>query len=140
MTKEKNNKNGKQNIFVIVAVIVVLILVGAFMISRKNLPSLSQTPASSKMDVFAQCLKDKGAKFYGAFWCPHCQNQKKLLEESKNMPYVECATPDGKGQLQICTDNKIEGYPTWIFADGSRQSGEISLDILSQKTGCALAQ
>jgi glutaredoxin len=140
MTKEKNNKNGKQNIFVIVAVIVVLILVGAFMISRKNLPSLSQTPASSKMDVFAQCLKDSGAKFYGASWCSHCQNQKKLLEESKNMPYVECATSDGNKQLQICTDNKIEGYPTWIFADGSRQSGEISLDILSQKTDCALAQ
>jgi hypothetical protein len=32
-----------------------------------------------KYDLFAQCLKDKDAKFYGAFWCPHCQNQKAMF-------------------------------------------------------------
>jgi glutaredoxin len=123
------------------AVIVVLLMVGAsFMFSKKtNAPTTPSVPASA-MDTFAQCLKDKGATFYGASGCPHCQNQKKLLSDSKNMPYVECATPDGKGQMQICTDNKIEGYPTWVFADSSRQSGELSLEVLSQKTGCTLPQ
>jgi thiol-disulfide isomerase/thioredoxin len=31
-----------------------------------------------KYDEFAKCLTDNGAKFYGAFWCPHCQAQKKM--------------------------------------------------------------
>jgi len=90
-------------------------------------------------DAFAQCLKDKGAIFYGAFWCPHCQNQKAMFGSSaKKLPYVECSTPDGRGQVQLCNEKKIQGYPTWIFADDSRESGEVSLETLSQKTGCTL--
>lgn len=93
------------------------------------------------LDAFASCLKDKGATFYGAFWCPHCQNQKKLFGKSaRKLPYVECSEPNGKGQLQVCTDKKIEGYPTWEFADGSREPGELSLERLAEKTGCTLPQ
>lgn len=93
------------------------------------------------LDGFASCLKDKGATFYGAFWCPHCQNQKKLFGKSAGkLPYVECSASNGKGQLPVCTDKKIEGYPTWEFADGSRESGELSLERLAEKTGCALPQ
>ena len=92
-----------------------------------------------KLDNFAQCLEAKGAKFYGAFWCPHCQAQKALFGKSKSLlPYVECSTPDQKDQTQICKDNKIEGYPTWIFADGSRNSGEMTLEQLAEKTGCSI--
>jgi len=94
---------------------------------------------TGKYDTFAQCLKDKGAKFYGAFWCPHCRDQKALFGLSVDkLPYVECATPDGKSQTQICTNNNITGYPTWIFADGSRVSGVQTLEALSQKTSCPL--
>ncbi|KKU51184.1 MAG: hypothetical protein UX74_C0031G0007 [Parcubacteria group bacterium GW2011_GWA2_47_10b] len=92
-----------------------------------------------KLDAFAQCLNDKGAIFYGAYWCPHCQNQKKMFDTSaKLLDYVECSTPDGRGQLSICKDKEIKGYPTWIFADGSRESGEIALSHLAEKTGCEL--
>lgn len=88
---------------------------------------------------FTQCLADSGAKFYGAFWCPHCQAQKKMFGSSeKYLPYIECSTPDGQKQLDICKDAGINGYPTWEFADGSRVSGEQSLAILSEKTGCVL--
>lgn len=90
-------------------------------------------------DEFAMCLADKGATFYGAFWCPHCKAQKKLFGSSeKLLPYVECSTPDGNNQTQICIDNNIETYPTWEFADGSRLSGEIPLEQLSEKTGCPI--
>lgn len=96
---------------------------------------------AGKLDTFAQCLKDKGAIFYGAFWCPHCQNQKAMFGKSeKFLPYVECSTPDGKSQLQICQDKKIGGYPTWEFVDGSRESGEVPLEKLAQKTACQLPQ
>ncbi|MBI4253414.1 hypothetical protein HY623_04575 [Candidatus Uhrbacteria bacterium] len=91
------------------------------------------------LDEFASCLKDKGATFYGAFWCPHCQTQKKLFGKSANkLPYVECSLSNGKGQTKNCTDKKIEGYPTWEFGDGSRESGELSLGRLAEKTNCAL--
>lgn len=94
---------------------------------------------TGKYDSFAQCLKDKGAVFYGAFWCPHCQNQKAIFGKSaKLLPYVECSTPDGRKQLQICKDKNIENYPTWEFSDGSREVGEASLSHLSEKTGCQL--
>ena len=93
----------------------------------------------SKYDDFAKCLKDKGAIFYGAFWCPHCQNQKKMFGSSdKFLPYVECSTPDGRSQLPVCNDKKITGYPTWEFTDESRESGEVPLETLSKKTGCSL--
>ncbi len=92
-------------------------------------------------DAFAQCLKDRGAVFYGAFWCPHCQNQKRMFGSSaKLLPYVECSTSDGESQTQVCKDKKIDGYPTWEFKDGSRLTGEVSLADLASKTACPLPQ
>lgn len=97
--------------------------------------------APGKYDTFAQCLKEKGAVFYGAFWCPHCQAQKKAFGSSaKYLSYTECSTADGKAMLQVCKDKNIEGYPTWIFADGSRESGEVSMERLAEKTSCTLPQ
>ncbi|MFA5889066.1 MAG: hypothetical protein WCW47_02385 [Candidatus Paceibacterota bacterium] len=94
-----------------------------------------------KYDTFAQCLKDKGAIFYGAFWCSHCQSQKALFGRSvRFLPYVECSTPDGQGQLQVCKDAGITGYPTWQFNASStdRLNGEVTLEQLAEKTNCVL--
>ncbi len=103
--------------------------------------ALQSSGPPGQYDTFASCLKDKGAVFYGAFWCPHCQNQKKMFGTSeKLLPYVECSTPDGRGKTPFCTSKKIEGYPTWEFADGSRLSGEVELTKLAEKTGCELPQ
>ncbi|MEX2052302.1 MAG: hypothetical protein WD991_01225 [Candidatus Paceibacterota bacterium] len=94
---------------------------------------------NGKYDSFAQCLRDEGAVFYGAFWCPHCQSQKKLFGSSqKLLPYVECSTADGNSQTQVCIDKGIASYPTWEFADGTRLTGEIPLETLAEKTGCAI--
>src|SRR3989344_5693960 len=91
--------------------------------------------------ALAVCLNNKGAIFYGAFWCPHCQRQKAMFGKSANLlPYEECSTPDKRGRLQICIDEEITNYPTWIFADGSRETGEVSLSRLAEKTVCALPQ
>ncbi len=90
-------------------------------------------------DTLANCLKEKQVVFYGAFWCPHCQATKAMFGKSvKLLPYIECSTPDGKGQLKICTDAGITGYPTWVFPDGSRLSGEVSLETLADKSSCPL--
>ncbi|KKR67391.1 MAG: Vitamin K epoxide reductase, partial [Parcubacteria group bacterium GW2011_GWF1_40_6] len=92
-----------------------------------------------KYDAFATCLKDEGAVFYGAFWCTHCQATKKMFGASqKLLPYVECSTADGRGQVQMCADKKIMSYPTWEFADGSRLEGEVTFEQLALKTSCQL--
>ena len=93
----------------------------------------------SKLDGFAQCLKDKGAVFYGAFWCPHCIDQKKMFGAAKRfLPYVECSTPNGNSQMPVCMEKNITGYPTWYFADGTQESGTLELARLAEKTGCVL--
>lgn len=122
----------KQSKFIILIVIVVLAVGGfsVFMFKTKNGPY--------KLDSFAQCIAGSGAKFYGAFWCPHCQAEKALFGSSKRfLPYIECSNPD-KTQKQVCIDNKVLGYPTWVFADGSRLEGEIPLVQLAEKTQCVL--
>jgi hypothetical protein len=92
----------------------------------------------TKYDDFAQCISDAGALFYGAFWCPHCGEQKALFERSTKLPYIECSTPDGKGQTQQCIDEGITGYPTWKFADGEVVAQVMQLSELAEKTNCAL--
>lgn len=124
-------KNQKQNLlWTLVALVVIAGLVGLLVMQAKK---------PGKYDTFAQCIADSGATFYGAFWCPHCQAQKAMFGKSaKLLPYVECSEPDGTGQLQVCIDKKIEGYPAWIFADGSRESGQQTLEELAAKTSCVI--
>jgi thiol-disulfide isomerase/thioredoxin len=92
-------------------------------------------------DALAQCLGEKGAKFYGAFWCPHCKEQKRIFGNSAELlPYVECSMPNGKDQTAACKDKNIQSYPTWEFADGSRITGEQQPGVLAEKTGCEMPQ
>jgi len=100
---------------------------------------LLQRHQSSKLDAFAQCLGSKGAKMYGAYWCPHCQSQKEKFGSSfKYAPYVECGVKGSRTPAQVCTDADVKHYPTWVFADGARVEGEHELEFLSQETGCPL--
>jgi hypothetical protein len=57
---------------------------------------------------------------------------------AKLLPYTECSTPDGNGQLTVCRDAGISSYPTWEFAGGNRVSGVVSFDELSELTSCPL--
>ncbi len=99
----------------------------------------SPSNAPGQYDNFAKCLTQKGAKFYGAWWCPHCAEQKEIIGNSmKYVNYIECSLPDRSDIYQVCKDADIKGFPTWIFADGTRESIVLSLNALSQKTGCSL--
>lgn len=114
-------------------------LIGGVLIAGALAYFIITPPKPGVYDDFAQCLSDEGAIFYGAFWCPHCNEQKGIFGRSASkLPYVECSTADGRGQLQECTDAGITGYPTWEFADGERKGGVLELEELSEKTGCEL--
>ena len=119
--------------------IALYILAGVAIVLAAFIHFETAPPPNGKYTALAQCIAASSAKFYGAFWCPHCAAQKALFGSSvKLLPYVECSTPNGQGQLPVCNDKQITGYPTWIFADGTRQSGEIPLATLAEKTMCEL--
>ncbi len=114
-------------------------IVGLLVLGGLTALLVVQANKPGKYDNLAQCINNSGAKFYGAFWCPHCQATKAMFGKSaKLLPYVECSTPDGKGQLSICTEKDIKGYPTWIFSDGSQLQGEQTIQVLADKTSCPL--
>jgi hypothetical protein len=94
-----------------------------------------------KYDGFARCLGDRGVKMYGAWWCPHCQDQEKEFGASfEYAPYVECGVKgDLKGQNPVCVDAGIKHFPTWQFPPtGERVERVFSLQELSDRTGCSL--
>ena len=100
------------NIKIFLSVIGLLIVGAIFAVVMNN----HKSNVPGKYDGLAQALTDKGAHFYGAFWCPHCKAEKALFGSSVHLlPYVECSTPAANDQTQICKDKKIESYPTWEF-------------------------
>lgn len=118
-----------------ILVLVIVVIAAAFFIRKGD----SNSSVPGKYDDFARCLTDSGVKEYGAFWCPHCQNQEKMFGPSwKYVTYIECSPPDRSGQLPVCSKAGITGYPTWEFKDGSRKSGEQTFADLSLYSGCAL--
>jgi hypothetical protein len=101
--------------------------------------SFFKTSAPGKYDELAQCIQKQGVVFYGAFWCPHCQRTKALFGASaKYLPYVECSTPNGKDQTQICKDKKIMSYPTWVRPDGATMNGENTIEQWAAFSGCTI--
>jgi hypothetical protein len=113
------------------AVLVVVAGLAAYFVNRSQ----------HKYDGFARCLASRGVKMYGAWWCPHCQDQKERFSKSfKYVPYVECGIlGDVHGQSQACKDENVHHYPTWQFPPtGERVERVFSLEELSDRTGCAL--
>ena len=92
-----------------------------------------------KYDSFAKCVATKQAKMYGLYWCPHCIEQKEMFGDAFHfVPYVECAI---KGSSEITPECKIAGvklFPTWQFGTDPPREGVLSLEALSDKTGCSL--
>jgi glutaredoxin len=99
----------------------------------------SALAASPNLDEFAQCLAKKGATMYGASWCPYCKAQLKAFgSAAQHLQYVECAEQGSEIQTADCTGANITSYPTWEFGDGSRLTGNVTLERLGKKTGCHL--
>jgi hypothetical protein len=118
-----------RNIIIVVAIVAVC--AGFYFFLRRK--------HDSRMDAFAQCLGAKGAKMYGAYWCPHCSDQKELFGSSfQYAPYIECGMKGSRNEAQVCIDAGVKRFPTWVFASGARVEGEHTLEFLGQETGCPL--
>jgi hypothetical protein len=128
--KSARSDKGKTTNALVYGVIVILIA-GAFGAGRyyKN----------HKYDSFAQCLTAKQAKMYGLYWCPHCADQKAMFGSAfRYVTYVECAI---KGSKELAPECKVAGvklFPSWQFGMDPPKEGVLSLEALSDKTGCSL--
>jgi hypothetical protein len=94
----------------------------------------------STLDGFAKCLNAKGARMYGAWWCPHCSDQKEMFGYAfQYVNYTECSPPNDRRTVnEICKQAGVKNFPTWQFADGSRMEGPQPLAVLGDKAGCQL--
>lgn len=107
-------------------------------------PSIANTSGQAEL-ALAKHLKQVGAKMYGAYWCPHCNDQKELFgkEAFSSIDYVECA-PDGKNsRTALCQQmgpeiekktGKSFGFPTWEI-NGQFYSGTQTLEELATASG-----
>ena len=116
----------------------------AIVIAALHLQASEKTargPEDPYVRGLAERLADSGALFYGASWCPHCQQQKALFGASQDrLPYVECSPGGPRGAVaSSCLSAGVQTYPTWIFSDGSRQTAVMSLRELAERVGYQLA-
>lgn len=110
------------------------------LVSSVILASCGGDSIGTKYVSFAKCLTSKNLTMYGAYWCPHCANQKKLFgtEGFKEINYVECDPRGPKADPKLCAKKGVTSYPTWEFPDGTKASGEQSLEELSRRASCPL--
>jgi len=92
-------------------------------------------PASPYQAGLARHLAATRAVMYGAYWCPHCQEQKKLFDSAASaLPYVECAPEGPNPHPDLCERAQVKSFPTWVI-DGQRLVGVQSLDALARASG-----
>lgn len=114
------------------------VLAGAFSIAllvSGYAASAPQTAASDYTEGLAKHLTASGAVFYGAFWCPHCADQKAMFgSAARFLPYVECDPRGAGAQPQVCLAHQVRAYPTWEVG-GQRIEGVLDLRALARLSG-----
>jgi glutaredoxin len=91
-------------------------------------------PSNADQQALCNWLRQKGAVFYGAWWCPACFQQKNLFgqEAGNRLPYVECDR-DAAGRSR-CQEAAVRVFPTWVL-NGQRREGVQSLEELKSWSG-----
>lgn len=111
---------------------VVIVLLGAAFLGGRYY-------RNHRYDSFAKCLATKQAKMYGLYWCPHCADQKAEFGASfQYVPYVECAIKGSHEMAPECKAAGVKLFPSWQFGSDPPKEGVLTLQALSEKTGCGL--
>mmetsp|Transcript_11124 Transcript_11124/g.12288 ORF Transcript_11124/g.12288 Transcript_11124/m.12288 type:complete len:274 (+) Transcript_11124:143-964(+) len=100
--------------------------------SKQNIPPPPITTTSSERSLkIGKDLKELNSRFFCAYWCSHCYEQKLRLgkEAMTNVQYIECSKEGLNSQAAVCNDRKVPGYPTWEIG-GKLYPGEMYLDEL----------
>ena len=109
-----------------IAVVTVLVAVGLFALTA---------PATAYQQEVARHLSATGARFYGAFWCSACREQKRLFGSAADeLPYVECDVRGPGARPDLCTQAGVRAYPTWVI-QGTRHEGVTPPETLARLSG-----
>jgi len=104
----------------------VAIVLGAFVFAA------GPEGASPYQLALARHLAQTKAVFYGAYWCPHCQEQKhKFGGAAGLLPYVECDPKGTNSQTERCERAGVKSFPTWVIGS-VRLEGVQSLEALAE--------
>jgi hypothetical protein len=112
-----------------VAAAVVAIVGGAFVFAG------GPAPATPYQQALARHLAESRAVFYGAYWCPHCHEQKELFGgAAESLPYVECDPKGTNPQPLRCEQAGVRVFPTWVVG-AERREGVQPLEELARLSG-----
>jgi hypothetical protein len=130
--QQASEKDASKTKKVILYIVVAALFAGAYLAGRyyKN----------HKYDSFARCIATKSAKMYGLYWCSHCADQKREFGSAfRYIPYIECASENDPHELTpACKAAGAKLFPSWQFGADPPKEGVLTLQELSQKTGCSL--
>jgi hypothetical protein len=131
LTREQGASGDRKKSNALTYGVIIVLLAAAYLAGRYY--------RDHKYDNFAKCLAARNAKMYGLYWCPHCADQKAEFGASFHyVPYVECAI---KGSHELAPECKAAGvklFPSWQFGANPPKEGVLSLEEISQKSGCSL--
>jgi len=101
------------------ALVIGVLLVAGLHLHYSGVFDAAAGPEDPQLQALAIHLTDKGVKFYGASWCPRCQEQKALFEASaERLLYVECSSGGRRSaRTKACAAAKVRTYPTWIIGE-----------------------
>lgn len=104
-------------------------------------PPTVTTTSSPRALTLASDLNNLNARFFGAYWCSHCYDQKQTLgrEAMAKIPYVECSKEGYESQTSLCKERKVPGYPTWEINE-ELYPGEQTLEELEEDVKEAMAK
>jgi hypothetical protein len=130
--QQASEKDGSKTKKMILYVVIAALFAGAYLAGRyyKN----------HKYDSFAECLATRNARMYGLYWCSHCADQKREFGSAfRYVPYIECASQNDPHELTpACKAAGVKLFPSWQFGADPPKEGVLTLQELSQKTGCSL--
>lgn len=88
--------------------------------------------------ALAKHLTELRARFFGAWWCKYCHQQKEFFgrEAIAEITYVECDLRGVNPQRDLCIASQVPAYPTWEI-NGNRYTGVQTLEQLADISGYA---
>jgi uncharacterized membrane protein len=77
-------------------------------VSAQQSPPPITTESSMQALKLANDLDNLNTRFFGAFWCGHCYDQKQILgrEAMNKIPYIECSRDGLNSQANLCVSSR----------------------------------